>query len=292
MSQSLTSNRAPQSPKNHREAWAGEARKQEKMLYERRLGRCRTRGGGQRPSFMPTWQWCLPAGFGPVMATANHSGYCPILSVLSWQRPSQRFLLGPILQGFGLLWRRPIMACFYVSFAAPALCLRASAHRGGDPFQLHLTPTTPGHLKNPSIIMLNVILVGQVSWQPPPSAPLTCTTLPPFWKTHPLHPPPLTTYYHYLPAFIFRCSPPFQSTSVLMPHLYPLATVPSVSGREARKKELMTPERLVAIASAGEWNKHRRNTTPPQHYCRKAWIPFLMLWLLFVFEGAKEMSVL
>ena len=51
------------------------------------------------------------------------------------------------------------------------------------------------------------------------------------------------------------------------PQLHPLTTVPSVSGFEASKGELMTPEHLVAIASAGEWepvdNEGRRDILPP-----------------------------
>ena len=72
-----------------------------------------------------------------------------------------------------------------------------------------------------------------------------------------------------------------------MPHLCPLTTVPSISGREASKEELMAPEHLVAIANAGEWNEHRRNTTLPLALPSKSMHSVLMLWLFFVFEGGK-----
>ena len=56
------------------------------MLYERRLGRCWMRGGAEALLLcLSGGRASLPA-FGPVVATVHHSGFCPILSVLSWQR--------------------------------------------------------------------------------------------------------------------------------------------------------------------------------------------------------------
>ena len=78
-----------------------------------------------------------------------------------------------------------------------------------------------------------------------------------------------------------------------MPQLHPPTTVPSVSGCEANKEQLMAPECLVAIASAARLppvgDEHRRdNTTPPELPSKRMYSVLDALASLCVSAGKGE----